>query len=90
MEKFTPAPGYILLQPYEDTQSLIVTNKAPVMRGLVVAIGDKTEDDKFHFKLKDVVVHLTLGYEVIELNGTEHRIISFKNVIGKYENKNKI
>ena len=92
MEYFNPAPGYVLLKPV-DNDHILITKSDPLMKGEVIKIGDPLIDESvgytnFNYNKGDTVAHTTIGFETIELNGQEHRIISFKNILGKYEKSN--
>jgi co-chaperonin GroES (HSP10) len=88
MENFNPAPGQVLVRPTDEKNQLILTKKQNPNICIVKAVGKEyIENKNFIYppcKKNDKILHTTIGYETFYLNGKEHRVISFKNILGVY------
>lgn len=88
MEKFNPSPGYILAEVLESSSDTLITNQ-PQKKCKVAAVGKEyMENRSFVYppcKPGDIIIHTTVGFETLTLNDKEHRIISFRNILGTYE-----
>ena len=88
--KYTPVPGYLLLEPLEDSQPggwnvEGVEERPQIAR--VLRAGKSTwyenSDRVFHSpcKVGDVIIHSSVGFENITIEGKEYRMLPFSRVL---------
>lgn len=91
---FTPAPGYILLEPIEKDESLTLSHaspdKEPLKKGVVLAVGEDLITQYgaticSPVAVGEVAVHTTVGFEEIKHDYKLYRVIPFGNILGTYE-----
>lgn len=92
---FLPAPGWILLDPYEENTgsfSYVADDKKTLKKGTVVNIGPDYNNEFGSFiacpvKKGDIISHQTIGYEEVKIDNHVYRVVPFIKIIGIWSDR---
>lgn len=84
---FNPSPGFILIEPIQESQGL--TKRTDTRKGTVVAVGESLNTDfcaviKCPCDLGDIVQRAARYEGDVFLNGQRYEIVRFQDVQGVY------
>lgn len=86
---FIPAPGNILIETPEPKDNILVlpTDEDRELSGIVAAVGESLTTDfnaviKSPVNVGDMILHKTIGFERIELDHKEYKVVPFQNILG--------